>query len=74
MKIDPAKHKPSWRVQRGCRVEWAVDRKSGSGVVKQVISNQIDEFGKSPSEVIIIDDDTKEEMVIALRNIRILKG
>lgn len=74
MKIDPSKHKPSWRVQRGCRVEWFVDRKSGSGVVKRVVSHQMGEFGKSPSEVVVTDDETKEEIVIALRNIRILKG
>lgn len=69
MKIDSTKHKYSWCVQKGCRVEWFVGSKKCSGVVTKVFSSN----AGSASEVQVLDDTTQSEMVIRVDRVRIVK-
>jgi hypothetical protein len=71
MKIDRSKHKPSWRVQRGCHVEWFDDRKKGSGIVTKVISEKKDYPWKEPTYVVV--SDGLQEITISIDKIRIMK-
>ena len=71
MKIDRSKHKPSWRVQRGCHVEWFDGSKKGSGVVTRVISS--DGPWDTASEVKVLDDATKSEITVSVGKVRIVK-
>jgi hypothetical protein len=71
MKIDKSKHKHSWRIQKGCRVEWFLGNKKGSGVVTRVVSS--DGPWDTASEVKVLDDATKSEIVLSADKLRILK-
>lgn len=71
MKIDPTKHKPTWRIQKGCHVEWFVGSRKGSGVVTRVVSS--DGPWDTASEVKLLDDTTKTEILINVGNVRIHK-
>lgn len=74
MKIDRfTKHKPTWRVQKGCRVEWFVYGKKGVGIVKKVISADNGMWGKQAASVVIMDD-VNGEVTVDVGNIRILRG
>lgn len=71
MKIDKKIHKPAWRVQKGCYVEWFVGSSKGSGIVKKVIS-ELGMYGyKEPAYVIITDGS--QEITVSVDNIRIVK-
>ena len=71
MKFDKTKHKYSWRVQKGCCVEWVEGSKKYQGVVKQVISAP-SLYGKEPSRVVV---KTNEDLTLTVdvANIRIVK-
>lgn len=71
MKIDPTKHKPTWRIQKGCRVEWFIGSKKGSGVVTRVVSS--DGPWDTASEVKVLDDSTQSEILVKVGNVRIRK-
>lgn len=72
MKFDKAKHKYSWRIQKGCRVEWFIGSKKGSGVVTRVVSSNGP--WDTASEVKVLDDDTKTEINVDVDKVRILKS
>lgn len=71
MKIDKSKHKHTWRIQKGCRVEWFVGSKKGSGVVAKVIAS--DGPWDTASEIKVLDDATKVEIVVSVDKLRIVK-
>jgi hypothetical protein len=73
MKIDRTKHKPSWRVQKGCKVEWFEPHRKGCGVVTKVISGDITMWGNDP-KFVVIDDVALGNVTVDVSNIRILKG
>lgn len=73
MKIDKTKHKPSWRVQKGCNVEWFEYNRKGKGIVKKVICEHDKIWGNDPKYV-IVDDVALGEVTVDVGNIRILKG
>lgn len=71
MKIDKSKHKHTWRVQKGCRVEWFVGSKKGYGVVTKFIAS--DGPWDTASEVRILDDTTSTEINVSVDKVRIVK-
>lgn len=71
MKIDKNKHKHTWRIQKGCQVEWFVGSKKGSGVVTRVVSSNGP--WDTASEVKVLDDITKTEIVVSVDKLRIVK-
>jgi hypothetical protein len=71
MKIDISKHKHTWRIQKGCRIEWFVGNKKGSGVVTRVVSS--DGPWDTASEVKVLDDITRSEITVSVDKVRIVK-
>lgn len=71
MKIDKSKHKHTWRVQKGCRIEWFVGSKKGSGVVTRVVSSNGP--WDTASEVKVLGDATKSEITMSVDKVRIVK-
>ena len=71
VKFDNDKHKHTWRVQRGCVVEWVDGRQKHSGTVHLVISAQ-GVYGKEPQRVVV---EVAEGMFVTVDvdRIRILK-
>ena len=71
MKIDKNKHKHTWRIQKGCRVEWFLGSKKGSGVVTRVVAS--DGSWDTASEVRVLDDKTSAEITMSVDKLRIVK-
>lgn len=67
MKFDNAKHKHTWRVQKGCTVEWVDGSKKYRGVVKQVVSVP-GLYGKEPSQVVV---ETNEDLTFTVDVVKI---
>jgi hypothetical protein len=71
MKIDYNKHMYTWRVQKGCRVEWVDGRTKYKGVVKRVISAP-SMYGTDPYQVVVETAD-KTIITVDVDKIRVLK-
>lgn len=72
MKINPKEHKPTWRIQKGSKVEWFLNARKGFGVVKKILSS--DGPWNTPNEVQILDEETNTEININVDKLRILKN
>lgn len=71
MKIDPSKHRYTWRIQKGCHVEWFHHSKKGRGVVMKVTTCD-GSWGKEPSHVVVKNDD-ESVVTVSIDNVRIVK-